>query len=66
MFIINHEASEAETRVRFADLGFRVAQIVDIESGKSIAFKLQSNAGEFSITVPFGTTRLLKMLPKTL
>ena len=64
VFIINHESSNPETKVRFANLGFRVGQIVDIENGKSVAFKHKRDAGEFTITAPFGTTLLLRLLPK--
>ena len=65
MFIINHESKAPETKVRFADLGFDAGQIVDIATGKTIAFKLKEGAGEFTVSAPFGTTRLLKVLPKT-
>jgi hypothetical protein len=64
IFIINHEASKPETKVRFAGTGFRVGQIIDIETGKPVAFRLKKDAGEFTITAPFGTTRLLRLLPK--
>jgi hypothetical protein len=64
MFIINHESAQAETKIRFADLGFEAGQMVDIATGKPVAFKLKKDADEFTISVPFGTTRLLKLLPK--
>jgi hypothetical protein len=63
LFIINHEATDPETNVRLADLKFPVHKIVDVESGKAVEFKRKNGAVEFSINAPFGTTRLLKVLP---
>lgn len=63
LFIINHEGTDPETNVRLADLKFPVHKIVDVESGKAVEFKSKNGAAEFSINAPFGTTRLLKVLP---
>ena len=64
IFIINHESTEPETKVRFADIGFEAGQIIDIATGLPVAFKGKKDAGEFTLPVPFGTTRLLRLLPK--
>ncbi len=63
LFIINHESFNPETSIRFSDIGFRVDKVVDIETGKAIGFKQTANGGAFMITAPFGTTRLLRLLP---
>jgi hypothetical protein len=36
LFIINHESADPVTKVKFADIGFRVQQVVDIETGEKI------------------------------
>jgi beta-galactosidase GanA len=64
IFIINHESSEAKTKVRFAEVGFEVGKIMDIETGKSVDFSIINGGGEFAIAAPLGTTRLLKLFPK--
>jgi hypothetical protein len=64
IFIINHESDVAETKVHFTDLGFPVGKILDIETGKPVAFKNLNGAGAFTISAPFGTTRLLKLSPE--
>jgi len=61
VFIINHEAGDPGTLVRVADLEFPIGKIVDIESGKPVAFSRKDGAVEFTIEAPFGTTRLLKL-----
>jgi hypothetical protein len=63
LFIINHESNEPGTKVRFAGLGFQVGKMIDIETGKPVAFRSINGVGEFAISVPFGSTRLLKLLP---
>jgi hypothetical protein len=64
IFIINHECREPGTKVRLADTGFRPGQIIDVETGKPVPFRLTNNGAEFAITAPFGTTRLLRLLPE--
>jgi hypothetical protein len=64
VFIINHEAERPGTSVRVAGLEFRIGKIIDIESGKPIAFIRKEDAAEFTINAAFGTTRLLKLLPE--
>lgn len=64
LFIINHEALRSETVVRLSDIGFQVRQIVDIDNGEQIVFKKKKGVFEFSISAPFGTTRLLRVLPE--
>ncbi|MCW3092913.1 MAG: hypothetical protein JWP81_3982 [Ferruginibacter sp.] len=64
LFIINHESVTPRTTVRFADVGFLVAQIVDIETGEPVEFTKTKNGGEITISAPFGTTRLLRLLPR--
>jgi hypothetical protein len=59
--IINHEAAEPQTTVRLGDLKFRVGQIEDIESGKSVDFKSDGDFIQFPVTVPLGTTQLLRV-----
>lgn len=63
VFIINHEAARAGTSVRLADLAFGVGKVVDIASGEELGFVRKEGAVEFDVDAPFGTTRLLKVLP---
>ncbi|MDI3318359.1 beta-galactosidase trimerization domain-containing protein [Pinibacter soli] len=63
IFIINHETMTAVTTIRFTSIGFRVAKIVNVETGRAVAFKATDNAGEFNIDVPFGSTCLLRLYP---
>jgi hypothetical protein len=64
IFIINHEAKVAATIIRFSNIGFKVDEIVNIETGKVVAFKTKDDAGELSMDVPFGSTCLLKLYAK--
>jgi hypothetical protein len=57
----NHEAAEPKTTVRLGDLKFRVGQVEDIESGKSVDFKSNGDFIQFPVTVPLGTTQLLRV-----
>ena len=63
LFIINHEATDPETKVSIADLQFIVHKIVDVESGSIVEFKRKIGEVEFSIKAPYGTTKILKVLP---
>ncbi len=63
IFIINHESNTEETFVKIGGLAFQPEQIVDIESGKLVSFTQKTGTVEFMINAPFGTTRLLKVLP---
>ncbi|MES2373352.1 MAG: hypothetical protein V4557_12280 [Bacteroidota bacterium] len=63
IFIINHESNTAETRVQIAGLEFQPAEIVDVENETPVSFTQKNGTTEFIITAPFGTTRLLKVLP---
>lgn len=63
VFIINHEAVEPQAAVQLADLGFRIRRVVDVESGEPVSFRSTRDGIEFGITAPFGSTRLLRILP---
>jgi hypothetical protein len=63
VFIINHESTDPKSHVSIGDLKFRIRKIVDIESGKPLGFTRKKGAVEFDIDSPFGTTRLLRLLP---
>ncbi|MCW3092910.1 MAG: hypothetical protein JWP81_3979 [Ferruginibacter sp.] len=64
LFVINHEATDPQTLVKLNDIGFQPGEIIDVETGKHIAFKRKGKTGELTIAAPFGTTRLLKILPR--
>ena len=63
VFIINHEAVAPTTTIRLCDLDFGVRKIVDIESGDPVAFTAVGDTIQFSLTIPFGSTQLLRVRP---
>jgi hypothetical protein len=63
VFIINHEAAQPQATVHLADLGFRIRQVVDVESGERVPFHSAKGEIEFPITAAFGSTRLLRVSP---
>jgi len=63
VFIINHESTQPQTTVRLADLGFKIKQMMDVESGESVPFRPTRDGIEFAITAPSGATRLLRISP---
>jgi len=63
VFVINHESPDAATLVKLDNIGFRIGKITDLETGRPLAFHNHNGAVEFNIRVPFGTTRLLRVIP---
>ncbi len=64
LFVINHEAQDASTTVRVADLPFAVGQVVNLEDGRPVAFAREgAEAIRLALSVPVGTTRLAAIRP---
>jgi hypothetical protein len=61
LFVINHEAASPDAVVQLADLGFDIAQIVDLSDGKPVSFTKKEGLTELSVSVPLGETRLLQI-----
>ena len=61
LFVINHEAAAPETVIRLADLGFQIAQIVDLADGRAVRFTAKKDLAELSLSVPIGQTRILHL-----
>lgn len=64
LFVINHEANDQKTTVRLSELPFTVRRIVDIDNGQQVAFRKKKGVLELEILAPFGTSRLLRLLPE--
>jgi hypothetical protein len=59
LFVINHEASDPETTVQLADLGFEIGHITNLETDADIAFERAGNTARFGATVRLGEFQLL-------
>lgn len=68
VFVINHESDNAVTDVTLADLGFDVAEIMDVEWGRTVDFTKDGSLTKFTVLAsegtPTGVTRLLRVTPK--
>jgi hypothetical protein len=63
VFLINHESSQPQATVRLADIGFKIKQMMDVESGEPVPFLPTRDGVEFTTTASFGSTRLLRISP---
>ena len=63
VFIINHEGTQPQTTVHLGDLGFRIKNMLDVESGEPVPFRATRDGIEFTTTAAFGSTRLLHLSP---
>ena len=63
VFVINHEAVAPTTTASLRDLEFRVGHVVDMESGKSVAFTREGETIQIPLTIPLGGTQLLRVRP---
>jgi len=63
--VINHEAKDPTAEVVLGDLGFKVAKIVDVQTGAPVAFKNSGKGVKFTVCPSLdsegGVTRLLKI-----
>jgi hypothetical protein len=64
LFVINHEAERNETLVRLADIGFTIASITDIETGKKISFREKSGIVEFAADAKKDEAKILRIFAK--
>jgi len=64
LFVINHEAPRPETTIHLADIGFKIATIVDLADGKPIPLTREADVVQLLLSVPVGQTRLLHVLRK--
>ncbi len=62
VFVINHESINPKTEITLAELPGDVKKIMDIESDKSVNIKVESGRVNFAVDVPWGKTRLLKVI----
>ena len=59
LFVINHEAGEAATEIRLADLPFPAGAVTDLDSGARVPFRKEGEqAIVLDMQVPLGEVRL--------
>jgi hypothetical protein len=63
VFIINHESPGTGTIVRLENIGFNIGKITDVATGKPVEFNSRNNTVQFSVSAPFGATRLFRVTP---
>ena len=52
------------TVIHLADLGFEIGKIVDLADGQPMKFDVKQGSVQLDVSVPFGETRLLCVMPK--
>lgn len=61
LFLINHEAPDAQVKVEISDLDFRVVQARDLASGQPVPFRRTRHGIQLALNSPFASTRLLRL-----
>ena len=65
--VINHEAENPAAQLTLSDLGFRVGQVIDVQTGEQIPFKRSGKSVSIEVCPSLesegGITRLLEILP---
>ena len=64
LFLINHEAQQANTQVELADLPLVVGRIMDLAENRPVEFHRQGGVVRLTMPVPLGETKLLHVLPQ--
>ncbi len=63
LFVIDHEAPTKTTRIRLADLPFKIRSITDIESGQKVLFKRQRGVCVIDADLSGGITKIMRLTP---
>lgn len=60
--VINHESTDAKTEITLKQLPAIPKQIIDLEGDKTIDFNSLAGSTSFKLQVPWGKTKLLKVI----
>jgi hypothetical protein len=63
LFVIDHEAPVKTTRIRLAELPFKIRRVTDIESGADVPFERQGRACVIDADVSGGVTKIMRLTP---
>lgn len=63
LFIINHEAADAEVVVELRKLPFEIKSVLDVEDSRPAPFNVEGDGIRLNLSVPVGEVRLFQAFP---